>query len=173
MSCSTPPRSTPRSSSASRTSSKRSTPTAPPTRAGPPTSAAPASINVGTGLSDAERNDPPPVGSIVTYRYQELSNDGVPRFPSYVGVRHDLPWPPPEAPAPVPAPAAPAPSDANRRSFVRGVTTWSIELDGRTVTVRDAAEATTRRNATPAGAWRDAERLIAEKLAAGYIEILP
>ena len=32
--------------------------------------------NVGTGLSDAERNDPPPVGSIVAYRYQELSNDG-------------------------------------------------------------------------------------------------
>ena len=130
-------------------------------------------FHVGTGLSDAERNDPPPVGSIVTYRYQELSNDGVPRFPSYVGVRHDLPWPPPDAPAPAPAPAAPAPSDANRRSFVRGVTTWSIELDGRTVTVHDAAEATTRRNATPAGAWRDAERLIAEKLADGYIEILP
>src|SRR5512140_2034794 len=48
-------------------------------------------FNVGTGLSDAERNNPPPVGSIVTYRYQELSDDGVPRFPSYVGVRHDLP----------------------------------------------------------------------------------
>jgi DNA ligase-1 len=137
-------------------------------------------FNVGTGLSDAERNDPPPVGSIITYRYQELSNDGVPRFPSYVGVRHDLPWPPPDAPgrppatAPATAPAAaPTMSDTNRRSFVRGVTTWSIELDGRTVTVREAAEATTRRNATPAGAWRDAERLIAEKLADGYIEILP
>jgi DNA ligase-1 len=55
-------------------------------------------FSIGTGLSDAERNDPPPVGSIVTYRYQELSNDGVPRFPSYVGVRHDVPWPPSGAP---------------------------------------------------------------------------
>jgi DNA ligase-1 len=48
---------------------------------------------VGTGLSDAERNNPPPVGSIITYRYQELSDGGVPRFPSYVGVRHDVAWP--------------------------------------------------------------------------------
>jgi DNA ligase-1 len=42
---------------------------------------------VGTGFSDAERQDPPPVGSIITFRYQELSEGGVPRFPSYIGVR--------------------------------------------------------------------------------------
>ena len=48
---------------------------------------------VGTGLSDAERNNPPAVGSVITYRYQELSDGGVPRFPSYVGVRHDFAWP--------------------------------------------------------------------------------
>ena len=47
---------------------------------------------LGTGLSDAERDDPPPVGAIVTFRYQELSDGGVPRFPSYVGVRHDVAW---------------------------------------------------------------------------------
>ncbi|QDE66064.1 MULTISPECIES: DNA ligase [Myxococcus] len=46
-------------------------------------------FSVGTGLSDAERASPPPVGAIITFRYQELSNDGVPRFPSYVGVRVD------------------------------------------------------------------------------------
>lgn len=49
---------------------------------------------VGTGLSDAERSSPPPVGSIITFRYQELSDGGVPRFPSYVGVRHDVAWKP-------------------------------------------------------------------------------
>lgn len=49
---------------------------------------------VGTGLSDAERSNPPPVGAIITYRYQELSDGGVPRFPSYVGVRHDVAWKP-------------------------------------------------------------------------------
>lgn len=50
-------------------------------------------FNVGTGFSDAEREDPPPVGTIITFRYQELSDDGVPRFPSYVGVRVDAEWP--------------------------------------------------------------------------------
>ncbi|WP_224363580.1 DNA ligase [Hyalangium versicolor] len=50
-------------------------------------------FSVGTGLSDAERGNPPALGSIITFRYQELSNDGVPRFPSYVGVRIDAePW---------------------------------------------------------------------------------
>jgi len=46
-------------------------------------------FSVGTGLSDAERETPPPVGTVITFRYQELSDDGVPRFPSYVGVRID------------------------------------------------------------------------------------
>jgi DNA ligase-1 len=42
---------------------------------------------VGTGFSDAERAAPPPIGSLITFRYQELSDAGVPRFPSYIGVR--------------------------------------------------------------------------------------
>ncbi len=46
-------------------------------------------FSVGTGFSDAERGAPPPVGSVITFRYQELSDGGVPRFPSYVGVRRD------------------------------------------------------------------------------------
>ncbi len=44
---------------------------------------------VGTGFSDAERAAPPLVGSIITFRYQELSEAGVPRFPSFVRVRSD------------------------------------------------------------------------------------
>jgi DNA ligase-1 len=51
-------------------------------------------FNIGTGFSDAERKDPPPIGSVVTFRYQELTDDGVPRFPSWVGVRIDAEWPP-------------------------------------------------------------------------------
>ena len=47
-------------------------------------------FSVGTGFSDAEREAPPPIGSLITFRYQELSDGGVPRFPSYVGVRADL-----------------------------------------------------------------------------------
>ncbi|KNC98217.1 uncharacterized protein SPPG_06617 [Spizellomyces punctatus DAOM BR117] len=50
-------------------------------------------FKIGTGLSDQERRNPPPVGAIVTYRFQELTPDGVPRFPSYVGVRVDVDCP--------------------------------------------------------------------------------
>ena len=49
-------------------------------------------FKVGTGLSDAERNNPPDIGEIVTVRYQELTDAGVPRFPSYIGVRADVDW---------------------------------------------------------------------------------
>jgi DNA ligase-1 len=44
---------------------------------------------IGTGFSDRERENPPPIGSMVTFRYQELSDTGVPRFPSWVRVRAD------------------------------------------------------------------------------------
>lgn len=42
---------------------------------------------IGTGFSDRERENPPAIGATVTFRYQELSDTGVPRFPSWVGVR--------------------------------------------------------------------------------------
>jgi DNA ligase-1 len=44
-------------------------------------------FEVGTGLTDKERENPPTVGSKITFRYQELSTDGVPRFPSFVSAR--------------------------------------------------------------------------------------
>jgi DNA ligase-1 len=46
-------------------------------------------FSVGTGFSDRERQSPPPVGSTITFRYQELSTGGVPRFPSFVRLRKD------------------------------------------------------------------------------------
>src|SRR4029077_19905074 len=48
-------------------------------------------LYVGTGFSDAQRENPPPVGSTITVRYQELSDGGVPRFHSYAGLRQDEP----------------------------------------------------------------------------------
>ena len=41
-------------------------------------------FNVGTGFTDKQRNTPPEIGSTITFRYQELSDAGVPRFPSFV-----------------------------------------------------------------------------------------
>lgn len=49
-------------------------------------------FKVGTGMSDAERKQPPAVGEIITFRYQELTDAGVPRFPSFIGVRQDVDW---------------------------------------------------------------------------------
>lgn len=46
-------------------------------------------VHVGTGFSDAERESPPPLGSQITFRYQELTEGGVPRFPSFVRMRAD------------------------------------------------------------------------------------
>jgi len=43
---------------------------------------------IGTGFSDAQRRDPPPVGSVVTYRYRDLTATGLPRFASFLRV-HD------------------------------------------------------------------------------------
>ena len=44
---------------------------------------------IGSGLSDAERREPPPVGSQVTYRYAGLHASGIPRFATFVRVRKD------------------------------------------------------------------------------------
>ncbi|KAF3927018.1 hypothetical protein ABW21_db0202202 [Orbilia brochopaga] len=43
-------------------------------------------FKVGTGLDDKMRNNPPKVGTVITYRYFELTKDGVPRFPSFMRV---------------------------------------------------------------------------------------
>ncbi len=45
---------------------------------------------LGSGLSDALRRDPPPIGTMVTYRYRELTPSGMPRFPRYLRVRDKL-----------------------------------------------------------------------------------
>ena len=48
-------------------------------------------FRLGTGLSDADRAAPPPIGSWVTYRYRGTHDSGLPRFASFVRVREDLP----------------------------------------------------------------------------------
>ena len=49
-------------------------------------------FDVGSGFTAAQRSRPPPVGSIVTYRFQELSKALHPRFPTYIDTREDLDW---------------------------------------------------------------------------------
>ena len=44
---------------------------------------------LGSGLSDAQRRDPPVIGSEVTYRYCDLTSSGLPRFASFLRVRQE------------------------------------------------------------------------------------
>ena len=44
-------------------------------------------FRVGSGFTDAQREDPPAIGETITYRYQSLTAGGLPRFPAYVRVR--------------------------------------------------------------------------------------
>ena len=48
-------------------------------------------FRLGAGLTDAERDHPPPVGSWVSYRFRGTHDSGVPRFASFVRVRDDMP----------------------------------------------------------------------------------
>jgi DNA ligase 1 len=42
---------------------------------------------LGTGFTDAERDAPPAIGSVVTYRYRDRTPSGLPRFASFLRIR--------------------------------------------------------------------------------------
>ena len=46
-------------------------------------------FSIGSGFTDAQRESPPPVGTVITYRFEGLTAKGLPRFPSYLRVRRD------------------------------------------------------------------------------------
>jgi DNA ligase-1 len=140
-------------------------------------------FSVGTGFSDAERAAPPALSSVITYRYQELSTAGVPRFPSYVGVRDDVRMPPP-APAPPPvATSAPKPASAatgkGRRFELSDGTSnkfWEVAVGGTEMTVTfgrigAAGQSKTKSFASEGAATAEAKKLIEEKTAKGYREV--
>lgn len=144
-------------------------------------------FSVGTGLSDEERKNPPAIGSIVTYRYQELSNDQVPRFPSFVGVRDDIAFVEkpraivPPRPSTIALPTVPSPALGDEapsfRRYERNGVSWEISLDGKLVRVRrvlsgGALETSETRHGSALAAWRDAEAKVRAKLDAGYTEVV-
>jgi DNA ligase 1 len=149
-------------------------------------------FSVGTGLSDAQRENPPPLGSTITFRYQELSDRGVPRFPSFVRVSVN----PPTSPAvPVTLPSAPpaitqkgkanmsatgsrSTEGTRRFEFVEGTSAkfWEISTSGSDVTVRFGRLGTEGQTKTKsledaATAHRHADKLIEEKTGKGYVEV--
>ena len=46
-------------------------------------------VNIGSGFSDALRAQPPPMGSVITFKYYGLTKKGRPRFPVYLRIRID------------------------------------------------------------------------------------
>ncbi|MBN1909392.1 MAG: DNA ligase [Pirellulales bacterium] len=148
-------------------------------------------FSVGTGFSDAQRADPPAVGSTITFRYQELTDGGVPRFPSFIrscqsaakdtatGVKkagkktakktHSV-----AAKTPV---SSSAQSAARYFEFVEGKSDkfWEITVDDREVTVRygrSGSDGTkkTKHFDTAGAATSHADKLIEEKTRKGYVE---
>ena len=47
-------------------------------------------FQIGSGLTDALHRQPPPIGARITYRYQQLTKNGLPRFARYLRIREDL-----------------------------------------------------------------------------------
>lgn len=46
-------------------------------------------FRLGSGLTDAQRTDPPPIGSLITYRYNGLNTSRLPRHARFVRMRDD------------------------------------------------------------------------------------
>jgi DNA ligase-1 len=147
-------------------------------------------FSVGTGFSDAQRDNPPSIGSMITFRYQELSDRGVPRFPSFVRVHRDVEQPRlPLEPAGESAPAVSAPSSntitvnkeqpmKRRFEFVEGSSAkfWEIRSNGTDVTVRFGRLGTdgqtqTKTLASAEEADKHIAKLIGEKSKKGYKEV--
>jgi DNA ligase-1 len=147
-------------------------------------------FSVGTGFSDKQREAPPEIGDTITFRYQELSDGGVPRFPSFVRVRGATGKSGAGSAAAKGGTAKPqATKDATnaegskanvgRRYFelVEGKSSkfWEIAVEGTSVTVRFGRIGTNGQSQTKefgdsAAATTHAEKLIAEKTGKGYVE---
>ena len=46
-------------------------------------------FKIGTGMDDKFRNNPPKIGTIITFKYQNLTKYGKPRFPVYLRIREN------------------------------------------------------------------------------------
>jgi DNA ligase-1 len=44
-------------------------------------------FKIGSGFDLKERKNPPAIGSIITFRYKEMTKYGKPRFPVFLRVR--------------------------------------------------------------------------------------
>jgi len=137
-------------------------------------------FNVGTGFTDHERENPIAIGSLITFRYQELSDGGVPRFPTYVAVRDDVRGPSRLSPtaggsATGPAQPKPSPQSGRRRFEMQDEGTryfWEIEQSGAKHRVRyGTVESKVKKYDSEGEAQSALAKRIEEKLAKGFVEV--
>jgi DNA ligase-1 len=133
---------------------------------------------VGTGFTDAERGSPPPIGSTITFRYQELTDGGVPRFPSYIGIRADSPIAAKSIPPKAGELTMPNTNSKRRFEYVGNGSDkfWEIEVKGKDVLVHFGRNGTNGQSSTKsfadeAAAKTHAEKLIEEKTGKGYVAV--
>ena len=145
-------------------------------------------FSVGTGFSDAQRSAPPAVGSVITFRYQELSDGGVPRFPSFVRAQEPTAAPAvanatrsgdadqATATAAEESPKA-KPAASRYFEFVGGSSSkfWEVSVNGAKVTVRygrigSSGSTKTKQLTDAQAAEAHADKLIDEKTGKGYVE---
>lgn len=145
-------------------------------------------FSVGTGFSDALRDAPPVPGCLITFRYQELTDGGVPRFPSFVRIRSDLMPAEVSAPskasksvaseAPAASPVEDGQKTTRRFEYVdeKSSKFWEISIADMTVLVSygrigGSGQRQEKRFSDTASAARHVEKLISEKVGKGYCEI--
>lgn len=46
-------------------------------------------FKIGSGFSDADREDPPAIGECITFKYYGFYQSGIPKFPSFLRIRRD------------------------------------------------------------------------------------
>ena len=131
-----------------------------------------AKFSVGTGFSDLERENPPPIGSIIMFSYQELSDGGIPRFPAFVRVRTDIDT----FTTNLETPSAEAVAIAGERRFIYGdgASKWFVRLEGCTVHSRfvrnQESETSSKTFSSIAAAEANLERQVAQRIRAGFKE---
>jgi DNA ligase-1 len=151
-------------------------------------------FSVGTGLSDKERSAPPAVGSTITFRYQELSDAGIPRFPSYVRLFAGS-----QATSATPAIANPPPTKVAKVAVPKPVDSvsdtgtavaarrfectedgaskfWEVSREGSDLTTRwgkigTGGQEKTKSFPTDQKAQAEYNKLIEEKTSKGYVEV--
>ncbi len=134
-------------------------------------------FEIGTGFTDAQRSRPAPIGSIVTFKYQELTERGAPRFASFQGIRGDLPIVGTHIPS-TQGDDMPTTISKRRFEFVGGSSDkfWDVSVNGSEVEVSFGRTGTNGQTTTKtfpdnAAAEMHAEKLIREKVGKGYCEV--